>query len=145
MKYLTLILSIALLHQYQRPVKTSRRGNESKEYIEVTPEDIRVANELMHQVLGQGLDELPPQTRRMLAKVSQMVQKRCQEHSVSQRDYRFTRREVRRFSGWSDHQVKVHMRKLEELEYVLVHRGGGGRALCMSFSTTVRARTAVPS
>jgi len=33
--------------------------------------------------------------------------------------------DVREYAGWSDFQVKMHMHKLEELEYVLVHRGAG--------------------
>ena len=43
-------------------------------------------------------------------------------------DYRFSRRDVREHAGWSDFQVKMHMHKLEELEYVLVHRGGRGQS-----------------
>ena len=31
-------------------------------------------------------------------------------------------------TNWSDFQVKMHMHKLEELEYVLVHRGGRGQS-----------------
>ena len=66
MKYLTLIRSIALLHQYQRPVKTTVHHGKTIEYIEVTLEDIEMANRLAHEVLGRSLDELPPQTRRLL-------------------------------------------------------------------------------
>ncbi len=58
-KYLTLIDSIALLHQYQREIKTVGK----LEYIEVTVSDIALANRLAHEVLGKTLDELPPQTR----------------------------------------------------------------------------------
>ena len=36
------------------------------EYIEVTLDDIATANRLAHEVLGRSLDELPPQTRRLL-------------------------------------------------------------------------------
>jgi DNA primase len=65
-KYLTLIRSIALLHQYQRPVKTATHNGRTVEYIEVTLDDIATANRLAHEVLGRSLDELPPQTRRLL-------------------------------------------------------------------------------
>ena len=65
-KYLTLIRSIALLHQYQRPVKTAVHNGRTVEYIEVTLDDIVTANRLAHEVLGRSLDELPPQTRRLL-------------------------------------------------------------------------------
>ena len=66
LKYLTLIRSIAMLHQYQRPVKTTVHHGKTIEYIEVTIEDIEIANRLAHEVLGRSLDELPPQTRRLL-------------------------------------------------------------------------------
>lgn len=45
-KYLTLIRSIGMLHQYQRPVKTAVHDGKTVEYIEVTPEDIATASRL---------------------------------------------------------------------------------------------------
>ena len=63
-KYLTLIRSIALLHQYQRPIKKTQFQGEEISYIEVTLEDIDTANRLISEVLGTSLDELAPQTRR---------------------------------------------------------------------------------
>ena len=73
-KYLTLIDSITLLHQYQRAVKTApdHRGR-NVSYIEVTRDDIRTANRLAHEVLGRSLDELPPQTRRLLVVIEESV------------------------------------------------------------------------
>ena len=65
-KYLMLIRAIALLHQYQRPVKTVEHEGKALEYIEVTLADIKTANKLAHEVLGRTLDELPPQTRKLL-------------------------------------------------------------------------------
>ena len=47
MKYLTLIRAIALLHQHQRPQKTAiTKGGEELPYIEVTRQDIVLANRL---------------------------------------------------------------------------------------------------
>ena len=65
-KYLTLIDTVALLHQHQRQLKTVQRGAQTIEYVEVTIDDIALANTLAHEVLGRSLDELPPQTRRVL-------------------------------------------------------------------------------
>lgn len=48
---------------------------------------------------------------------------------MAREDYRFTRREIREALGWSDFQVKTHLWKLTELEYVVVHQGGRGRTL----------------
>ena len=65
-KYLTLIRAITLLHQHQRPVKTIDHQGRQVEYIEVTLDDIEVANRLANEVLGRAVDDLPPQTRRLL-------------------------------------------------------------------------------
>ena len=66
MKYLTLIRSIALLHQYQRPIKTMNHKGKHLSYVEVTLDDIKIANRLASEVLGRTLDELPPQSRKLL-------------------------------------------------------------------------------
>jgi hypothetical protein len=128
-KYLTLIRSIAFLHQYQRPIKTLNSGAPPVQYVEVTKDDIAVANELAADVLGRCLDELPPQSRRFLDLVHEMVQEDCKQKAIDQADHRFTQRQIRQYTGWSDFQVKSHMRKLVSLEYVLVHKGGRGQCL----------------
>ncbi len=127
-KYLTLIDAIALLHQYQRPVKTHRQGDAVIDYVEVTVEDIAVANQLAHEVLGRTLDELPPQTRRLLELIDERVRVHCERHGLRRSDYRFSRREVREATRWSDTALKVHLARLVEMEYLLAHRGGRGQS-----------------
>jgi DNA primase len=128
MKYLTLIRSIALLHQYQRPKKTAMHNGKPIEYIEVMVEDIEIANRLAHEVLGRSLDELPPQTRRLLLMVDEMVSKECERLKMERTDYRFSRRDVRQYTGWGNTQLKIHLSRLEEMEYLLVHHGGRGQS-----------------
>jgi hypothetical protein len=98
------------------------------EYIESTPEDIHLAEELIRQALGRSLDELPPQTRRLLLLVDEMVAHQCGELKMERSDYRFSRRDVRHATNWSDAQLKRHLHRLEELEYLIVHRGGRGQS-----------------
>jgi len=127
MKYLTLIQAIALLHQYQRPVKTAEHRGQAIQYIEVTKADIATANRLCHEVLGRSLDELPPQTRRLLEWLDEMVRAVCAKLGVDRQDCRFTRREVRDFTKWGYTQTKIHLGRLIEMEYVVVHRGRQGQ------------------
>jgi DNA primase len=127
-KYLTLIRSIALLHQHQRPRKTVEHHGRVIEYIEVTLADIAVANRLTAEVLGRSLDELPPQTRRLLLLVDAMVTAECKRQRIERTDYRFSRRDVREVTGWGDTQLRLHLGRLEELEYLLAHRGGRGQS-----------------
>jgi hypothetical protein len=129
MKYLTLIRSIALLHQYQREVKTIIHNGQALEYIEVTLSDIEIANQLAHEVLGRTLEELPPQTGKLLKQIKAMVETACQQQDIEQAHYRFSRRDVREACGWGNTQLKVHLRRLEELEYLLIHRGGRGQSI----------------
>ena len=144
MKYLTLIRTMALLHQYQREVKTAVHHGQPVEYIEVTLADVEIANKLAHQVLGRSLDELPPQTRRLLMLLDGYVTERCAKDARQRRNFRFTRREVREASGWGNSQLKVHLDRLVELEYLLAHRERA-RASCTSWPMTARGRTAPPS
>ena len=43
-------------------------------------------------------------------------------------EFRFSRRDVRAFTRWSDSQLKRHLGRLEDLEYLIVHRGGRGQS-----------------
>ncbi len=128
-KYLTLIDAIALLHQYQRPVRTLHQHGRSIEYIEVTPADIALANDLAHEVLGRSLDELPPQTRRLLGELATLYTERARTLGLPRTELRLARRELRAALGWGDTQLKVHLARLVELEYLLAHRAPHGQGL----------------
>jgi DNA primase catalytic core len=146
-KYLALIDSIALLHQYQRPVRQVEHSGRRIEYVEVTREDIALANRLAHAVLGRSLDELPPQTRRLLAQAQAFVAERAQASGCERSAVRFTRRELREAAGLSDTQLRVHLDRLVALEYVLAHAGRNGQRfvyeLAFDGDTGSEARQAV--
>ncbi len=135
-KYLTLIRAVALLHQHQRPIRTVEHQGAVVQYIEVTAEDIALANRLAGEVLSPRRDELPPQTRRLLLLIETMVKAACTKQALSPKDYRFSRRELREYTGWSLTQLRLHLSRLAEHEYVLVYRGGRGQSfayeLCWS-------------
>jgi len=127
MKYLTLIQAIALLHQHQRPIRDVRHRRQIVRYIEVEASDIQLANQLASEVLGRTLDELPPQTRRLLHIIDDWAGAECARLAIRRADLRFTRRQVRALTGWGDTQAKVHLARLAQLEYLLIHRVKAGQ------------------
>ena len=64
----------------------------------------------------------------LLLAVDEMVTAECERQKMERSDYRFSRRDVREATGWGDTQLKIHLHRLEELEYLLVHRGGRGQS-----------------
>jgi len=125
-KYLTLIRTIALLHQYQRPTKTVEHRGSVVPYIEVALSDIELANRLTHQVLGRTLDELAPQARRLLMQLEEFVLGECGRLQMERSEYRFTRRQVREALGLGNSQLKLHLSRLLEMEYLATHRAAHG-------------------
>jgi hypothetical protein len=97
-------------------------------YIEVQESDIALANRLAHEVLGRTLDELPPQTRNLLSQLHRWVGEQCSAQAIRRAEFRFTRAQVRHLTGWGDTQAKLHLSRLAELEYILIHRVKGGQA-----------------
>jgi len=118
-KYLTLIDSVTLLHQKQRERVTLPSGREA---LKTSLEDIKIANELAPEVLGRSLDELPPQTRKLWG----IIKSIAQESSDDWKRLSFTRRELREKVGWSVTQVRVHLERLHELEYLIPRQGRNG-------------------
>lgn len=120
-KYLTLIRSIALLHQFQRGIKT----HGALRYIEVIPSDIELANELAQEVFSRTVDELLPQTRKLLTLLHTWVRACCDDQKIEQADFHFTRRQAREATGWGDTQLWTHLGRLVDMEFLLPHRGRG--------------------
>lgn len=126
-KYLGLIAAVTLLHQHQRHRRTTSLAGRQVTYVESTLADIGVANRLAHAVLGQSLDELPPQTRRLLHVLHGYVRGEATRLGVEDLGVvRFTRRTIRETCGWGDTQLKVHLARLVDLELVLAHRSERG-------------------
>ncbi len=129
-KYLTLIDAIALLHQHQREKKSLPGGPVGACYIEVTLEDIALANELAPEVLARSLDELPPQTRRLLGYIRELLAKKREGTTTAgagsmniSGPATFSRKELREQCGWSLTQVTVHLERLVALEYLALRHG----------------------
>jgi DNA primase len=132
-KYLALIDAIALLHQQQRNIQTLEVNGAVVEYIEVTQSDIQLANRLAHAVLGRSLDELPPQTRRVLAALDAWVRDHAHTHGMERAAVRFTRRAVRTALGLSDTPLRLHLERLVSMDYLAMHGGKQGQQYTYSF------------
>lgn len=127
-KYLQLIATVAVLHQHQREIRAiDCGGGKTAPCVVATLDDIAAANRLAHDVLGRCLDDMPPQTRRLLALLEKMVADQCAAKKIERGDVGFTRRQVREVTGWSNTQLHVHLGRLEDLEYLLTHRADHGQ------------------
>jgi hypothetical protein len=145
-KYLGLIEALAFLHQHQRPTKTAERGGRSIQYVEVTKEDIAVADRLAAAVLSNGLADLPPTTRHVLGLLDAMVTDMAKARGLDRADARFSRREVRERLGIGGTQLWVHLRRLVDAEHVIVHPSRHGRGVVYELAhegttTSVRGRS----
>lgn len=137
-KYLMLIKAITFLHQHQRVLRTAQvedeiagaqphAGVQPLSYIEVTRDDIKHANRLALSVLAASVSELSAPARNLLVHIHAFVKQYCEDHKLTAREYVFTRKTIRDAIGWSDWQVRTHIRELEELEYLKARCGAWGK------------------
>ncbi|MBN2130521.1 MAG: toprim domain-containing protein, partial [Sedimentisphaerales bacterium] len=135
LKYLGLIEAITLLHQYQR---RREKDEDDSPFIRVTLDDIALANQLAPELLGRSLDELPPQTRHAYEAVKQIVLEQCDEQKIEQRFAFFSRKDLRERLGWSLTQVRVHLERLRQFEYITARYGRPGSAFQYELLTDCR-------
>jgi DNA primase catalytic core len=144
-KYLTLIRSIALLHQYQREIFVREIEGQRREVIEVTADDIALANRLADAALGKSIDDLPGQSRRLLRQLFDMVATEAEEKAILASEVRFTRRQIREKLGWSATPLAIHLDRLHEMEYILAHGGGRGKTIQYELFYDGRGREGQPT
>ena len=123
--YLSLIVAITVLHQHQREIQHQIVQGNDVEFIEVERSDIALANAIVRAILGSSIDGLPPQTRRLLFQIFDYVHAIAQRISQPLEELHFTRRELREAVSWGQTQLKVHLDRLVEYEYVHVFSGPG--------------------
>jgi DNA primase len=129
-KYLALISAIALLHQHQREIKRAATDEIEIEYVEVTLDDIALANELTQATLARSLDELAPPVRGMYQEIRRLCEQRAEQLKCEPDEVPLTRREIREATGWSDWQVRIYCQQLLELEYLWAASGANGKKFC---------------
>ena len=127
-KYFNLINAVALLRQLQKEVKSWTTDGLVQPYIEVDREDIRVANDLITQLMGQSLDELSRPGFDLLQQLERLARQQIEAAAGNgaASALSFTRRQVREATGWGHARVHRYLRELVQLEYVLVESGRSG-------------------
>jgi DNA primase catalytic core len=120
-KYMTLIVTIAALRQFQKDIKKAVGEEGEFEYVEVDLDDIALANKLAADVLGRSLDELSPHTRNLLVSIKAMV--------GDKKDFSFSRKQLCNYTGWSYWQVYDHLEQLVKMEYLTMHTEAKNRSL----------------
>jgi DNA primase/ferredoxin len=124
--YLTLIESVTLLHQYQRREGTmTNAAGKSVRFVETTRQDIELANRLADHFLERSFAELPERTQVLLEQLIGGLRNRCESQKIDLWDQHFTRKDVRRWSTFGDTQLKEHLARLVDYEYLKIEAGGG--------------------
>jgi hypothetical protein len=127
-KFLNLISAVTLLYQFQRTPKTiTTAGGQVVTYLEATAADLALAGEIAAAVLPRTLDDLPPQTRRLWDLLRGWVADEAVKTSVDPSRITLNRRQIQALAGWSYKQVRTHVDRLADHEYLLSTGGGHGQ------------------
>jgi hypothetical protein len=116
---ISLIKSIALLHQYQRPVIDGA--------IFIQESDIQTAIELSRESFQIGSDELSPQGRTVLSFIKSYVSDQQKNNSpVPISEISFSRSVIRSLCGWSESYLRIIFEELSRLGYISKIKGKQG-------------------
>lgn len=126
-KYLSLILAVAFLRQMQREVK---HHPDIGDFIEVTLEDIAVANDVATALFGLSLDDLSSPSRDLLRLITKHASEKAERLGVKMEKVEFSRRELREALGWSEYRLRSHLRELVAMEYMAPTCGRHGALYC---------------
>ena len=120
-RFLSLIEAVTFLFQYQREQKeiiTPEGGKMTA--ISATLDDYARAYELAREILGFTLDDLKKHARELLEQIQAMLGPQSKKAEKAPEEILFTRRDIREYTGWPDHQIKAYIKQLEEMEYLVV-------------------------
>lgn len=123
-KYLSLIKTIALLHQHQRPRRTAGSGAGRFEYIEVVRADVDLAAKLAQGILRRNLDELAPPSRSLLDEIRKLAAAKRKSGAAR---VVFDRRELQKGTGLSLWHLRAYIAQLVEYEYIAPVQGCQGK------------------
>jgi hypothetical protein len=126
-RFLSLIETVAFLHQSQREQKETKEGIP---YIEATIDDYKIAYDLACTVLSHTLQDLSKPASDLYKQLEKFVAKKAGETQLIKKDeYKFTRREIREYLGWPDHTLVRAITELANMEYVIKISGHQGKRI----------------
>ncbi|MBF0199241.1 MAG: hypothetical protein HQL32_16110 [Planctomycetes bacterium] len=125
-RFLFLIAHIALLHQYQRPIRATSSGTK---YLEATADDYACAYELTKEIFKNTYSQLHKDASDLVGVIHREVSKISETEGVHWDDILFNRRDLRGWTDWSEPKVRRSMTELSNMDYVYSiasSRGRGG-------------------
>lgn len=134
-----LIETVALLHQYQREIKTERICGIETSYVTVAKEDLEIVHRIAGDILRQSLDEMPKLCRDLLGFIHTIINEKykaaltaCGKECPARWQVSFTRKELAERSGWSRWHLEEHLKELEEAGYIAQRMGKKGQKYAYS-------------
>jgi DNA primase catalytic core len=133
-KIQTLIKTVALLYQYQRPIKEKEVFGAIVKYIEVTQQDVDMVKRIAADILRDSLDDLSRLCRILLGHIHDIVDEKYaaatngnENEPIQRWQIEFTRKELMDRSQWSLWHIKEHVKELEERGYICPKVGKKGQ------------------
>lgn len=143
MQYLRLMHNIAFTRQHSRERKhdTDRNGNKIS-YIEVTPEDVALTNEIASYVFRFAGSDLSKRQHEAYSAILRHCEDAINKKRIGLYEYKFSRREIRESRGWDAMTAKRLFDELERLEYIRKTSGAGqGMRYLYQLITMVERKT----
>jgi DNA primase catalytic core len=135
-RFLSLIICITFLHQYQREHKTYK----GKAYIESTLKDYELAYKVASVVIFNTFQELEKPLFDFYLKLQLMVTEKSKEQGIEKDKFWFTRKDVRQFTKLPDYLVNRFMKRLTNLEYFQIKGGINGSRHFYKLSQTINKK-----
>ena len=123
-RFLHLIATVALLHQHQREIKQTAKGID---YLEATVDDYFWAYKIVHEILEHSYSLLSRESQKLFEILQRCVKQAAETEGLDIEDYRFSRRDIRLWTRWSDTKVRQHLSELLRMEILRCESGGRGR------------------
>ena len=126
MQYLRLMHNIAFTRQHSRERKqdTDKNGN-TIFYIEVTPDDVALTNEIASYVFRFAGSDLSRRQDEAYSTIRRHCEEAISKKRIGLYEYKFSRREIRESKGWDAMTAKRLFDELERLEYIRKISGAG--------------------